>query len=570
MAGGVTLIENLKISNIGVIESAELELSPGFNCLTGETGAGKTMVLTALGLLLGGRADSSAVRHGADQLRVSASWQVSSQPSVNQKVDELGGDLQDGSLLVNRSLSSEGKSRVSIGGAQAPVAALAEIGEALVAVHGQSDQLRLKSTTAQRDALDNFAGRDFQVKLNEYKLIFRQWRESLKRLDRLRNASGADQARALELREFLGQLEALDPKANELDELQIRILRIESVASLSEAAETARELISSTDRDSDVLSLLSQARRSLDGMAGKDQVIAELASRTTDLGVSASDLASDLSRFLSSLEVSPGELDLLQERRSALNSLTRRWGASLEELLDRSKVAVTELLDLEAGDDQIEILDRQIEDQHSQLSALAQEISSLRRAAALTLGSSVTAELKELALGGAEFSVGITEASDFDVNGRDQIEFLLAPHPGAAKRPVHKGASGGELSRVMLAIELVLADEHQAPTMVFDEVDSGVGGMAAVELGKRLQKLARTTQVIVVTHLPQVAAFADTQLRVLKASDGQVTASTVRQLNAVERVDELARMLSGDPESSVAREHAQELLENARRLASER
>lgn len=564
------MIENLKISNIGVIESAELELSPGFNCLTGETGAGKTMVLTALGLLLGGRADSSAVRHGAEQLRVSASWQVANQPSVNQKVDELGGDLQDGSLLVNRSLSAEGKSRVSIGGAQAPVAALAEIGEALVAVHGQSDQLRLKSTTAQRDALDNFAGRDFQVRLDEYKLIYKQWRDSSKRLDRLRNASGADQARALELREFLGQLESIDPTPNELDELQLRIQRIESVAALSEAASTARELISSTDRDSDVLSLLNQARRSLDGMAAKDQAIADLASRTLELNVSASDLASDLSSFLSSLEVSPGELDSLQERRSVLNTLARRWGAGLEELLERGKSAVTELLDLESGDDQIEVLEKQIKEQNSHLVTMSQEISSLRKVAAVTLGSAVTAELKELALGGAEFSVSISDASDFDMNGRDQIEFLMAPHPGATKRPVHKGASGGELSRVMLAIELVLADEHQAPTMVFDEVDSGVGGMAAVELGKRLQKLARTTQVIVVTHLPQVAAFADTQLRVLKASDGQVTASTVRQLTPIERVDELARMLSGDPESAVAREHAQELLENARRLASER
>lgn len=557
------MIEQLSISNIGVIQEATLELSPGFNCLTGETGAGKTMVLTALGLLLGGRADSGAVRHGADQLRVSANWQIAGAGFVAEKVSELGGDFQNGDLVVNRSLSAEGKSRVSIGGASAPVSALAELGENLVAVHGQSDQLRLKSPAAQREALDRFGGPELAQALLVYREGFRQWRDTQRRLERLKNATTADQAKALELREFLNQMEAADPKPDELDELQLRIQRIESLAALSDAASKAQEAISSTERDVDAIGLLGQARRALEYVAGKDEAIAALAGQAADVSTMLSDLAAEISRYLSGLEVSPGELDRLQERRSALNSLCRRWGGTLAELLDRSEQAVNDLVDLESGDEQIEKLEQLEADQLFQISTAATELMAIRVRAALQLGEAVTEELKELALGGAEFVVTVTETSDFDSNGKDSVEFLLAPHPGAAPRPVHKGASGGELSRVMLAIELVLADEHQLPTMVFDEVDSGVGGRAAVELGRRLQKLAKTTQVIVVTHLAQVAAFADTQLKVTKSSDGSVTSSSVSRLTDSDRVEELARMLSGDTNSEVALQHAEELLQNA-------
>lgn len=557
------MIEGISISNIGVIESASLNFSSGFNCLTGETGAGKTMVLTALGLLLGGRGDSGAVRHGSDQLRVSAEWALPTRSTVAEMVDRIGGDFQDGHLTVNRSLTSDGKSRVSIGGAMAPVSALAEIGEQLVAVHGQSDQLRLRSPLAQREALDRFAHAELSTPLQAYRSAYQQWREALKRLDRLRNNSSADQARAIELREFLNQMEAHEPAEGELDELQVRIQKIESVAALSEAATLAHEALSSTDREVDASTLVGQARRALESVASKDSEIAALASRSSDMAMAMSDLAADLSRYLATLEVSPGELDRLQERRSLLNSLCRRWGGTLEELREREVLAQSELLDLEAGDDQIEKLEQLVVAQESQLSALAGEVSSIRARAAAELATQVTAELKELALGGAVFEVSVTQGTDFDSNGLDSIEFLLAPHAGSAPRPLHKGASGGELSRVMLAIELVLADEHQSSTMVFDEVDSGVGGKAAVELGRRLQKLARTTQVIVVTHLPQVAAFADTQLRVLKASDGSVTSSSVVALDRQGRVEELARMLSGEPESDVAREHAEQLLKNA-------
>ena len=558
------MIDHISISNIGVIEAASLELSPGFNCLTGETGAGKTMVLTALGLLLGGRADSGAVRHGADQLRVSATWSLGDLQVVAEKVAELGGDFQGGELVVNRSLSAEGKSRVSIGGASAPVSALAELGENLVAVHGQSDQLRLKSPAAQREALDRFASAELQETLEAYRQGFKQWRETQRRLERLRNSSSADQARALELREFLNQLEAADPKPDELDELQLRIQRIESVAALSEAAVLAQDLLSSTEREADAIGLVGQVRRTLDSVAAKDGEIAGLALRAGEVSALLTDLASEVSRYVSGLEVSPGELDRLQERRASLNSLCRRWGGDLAELLERSKSAVNELMDLESGDEQLEKLEQLEADQLAQISHLATQLTTIRTSAAEQLGAAVTTELKELALGGAEFVVRVLATEDFDSNGRDSVEFLLAPHPGAAPRPVHKGASGGELSRVMLAIELVLADEHQLPTMVFDEVDSGVGGRAAVELGRRLKKLSKNTQVIVVTHLPQVAAFADTQLKVTKSSDGLVTSSSVVRLKDAERVTELARMLSGDTESDLALGHAEQLLQNAR------
>jgi DNA repair protein RecN (Recombination protein N) len=552
------LIESIAIRNLGVIQQAELEFGSGFTALTGETGAGKTMVLSALGLLLGGRADSGAVRSGATQLFVEGRWQLTSDfESLTARLAELGADIETGELLVNRSVSSEGRSRAAVGGASVPVAVLAELAEQLVAVHGQSDQLRLKSATAQREALDAFAGEALSVVKASYQQAYSAWRDTARRLERLKNSSETDRLRAATLREFLNELERLNPQPGELDELISKLERMSNIEALRAEALAAHEALSSDLSDVDAITLLGLAKKQLD--ASSDPLLRNLAAGLVEATELARDTSRELANYLATLDLDPVQLEQLQQRRADLTQFTRKHQRDLDELIASAAGVSAELLDLDSGDDQLERLDQLAEAQLSQLGVAAKELSAARTVAAAALARGVSEELAALAMGGSSLSVSVT-GQDFEAHGADKVEFLLAAHPGAEPRPLGKGASGGELSRVMLAIELVLAGNGQLPTMIFDEVDAGVGGAAAVELGRRLRKLSESTQVIVVTHLPQVAAFADTQLRVSKDSSGGFTASSVEQLDGEERVLELARMLSGNPDSDVARTHARELL----------
>jgi DNA repair protein RecN (Recombination protein N) len=552
------LIESIAIRNLGVIQQAELEFGSGFTALTGETGAGKTMVLSALGLLLGGRADSGAVRSGAAQLFVEGRWQLSGDfESLKARLAELGADSETGELLVNRSVSSEGRSRAAVGGASVPVAVLAELAEQLVAVHGQSDQLRLKSATAQREALDAFAGEALRVVKASYQQAFSAWRDTERRLERLKNSSETDRLRAVTLREFLNELERLNPQPGELDELISKLERMSNIEALRAEALAAHEALSSDVSDVDAITLLGLAKKQLE--ASSDPQLRALATGLVEATELARDSSRELASYLATLDLDPAQLEQLQQRRADLTQFTRKHQRELDELIASAATVSAELIDLDSGDDQLERLEQLAQAQLSQLGLAAKELSTARTVAAQALAQGVSEELSALAMGGSSLSVSVTQ-QDFEAHGADKIEFLLAPHPGAEPRPLGKGASGGELSRVMLAIELVLAGNGQLPTMIFDEVDAGVGGAAALELGRRLRKLSESTQVIVVTHLPQVAAFADTQLRVSKDSSGGFTASSVEQLEGEARVLELARMLSGNPDSDVARSHARELL----------
>ena len=549
------MISSLTIRNIGVISSAELQLGKGFTALTGETGAGKTMVLTALGLLMGERADTGRVRTGEKQLFVEGVIDLEN-PELIKRLEELGAEIEAGELIVNRSVSSEGRSRAALGGASVPVSQLEEIFEELVAVHGQSEQLKLRSNSAQREALDGFST-EIASALAVYQQVFAQYRELSARLERMRSASEADQFKLERIRDRLSQIEKTAPLAGELEELSEQIERLSNVESLREAAVRAREALSSDDSLA-AGELVGVARKALETQ--NDPILVDLYQRLGEIGSLLSEANVDLSSYLSQLEADPERLNQLLGRKADLVSLERSLGASIEELLESVPALQAELLDLDSSDEQVERLEMQLEATLSQAGLAARELTAARTKAAQQVSELVTLELTQLAMGGSRFEIAITPLTDLELSGLDRVEFQLASHLGAEPRPLAKGASGGELSRIMLALELVLASERTVPTMVFDEVDAGVGGQAALELAKRLKKLSESTQVIVVTHLAQVAALADHQIRVSKDSSGDITITSVAELSPAEREVEIARMLSGNPDSESAISHAKELL----------
>ncbi len=548
------MIEAIGIRNLGVIESAQLELQPGFTALTGETGAGKTMVLNALSLLLGGRADSSAVRTGQSQLFVEGTWRITD-PELITSVEELGGEVESNTLIVNRTVTSDGRSRAALGGAQTPAGALAELASKLVTVHGQSDQLRLRSLGAQRDALDEFGGEAVRSAKSAYSLSFQAFKDVQARLERLQSAASSDQRRVSELRELLIEIEKLAPQPGELQDIEERINRLANVEALRISAATAHDALAEAEPSG--LELLGIAARALENSS--DPELRELGTRLREVTANASEVSATLASFLIDLEADPAQLEQLQQRKAALVQLERRLGADVDQIIQSVPTWQAELIDLDSSDEQLERLEMQLEATLSQLSLAASQLSNARSEAAGRLAGRVAAELADLAMQGNSFSVNVSQLGEFEASGNDRVEFLLA-NAGSEPRPLGKGASGGELSRIMLAIELVLAGDHPMPTMIFDEVDAGVGGQAAVELGRRLRRLSEKTQVIVVTHLPQVAAFAHQQIQVAKEVSGEITKSSVQLLSPDQRRRELARMLSGNPDSEVALQHAQELL----------
>ena len=563
------MIEEISIRHLGVIGEARLPLGPGFTALTGETGAGKTMVVTALGLLLGDRADTGAIRSGSGQALVEGHWHVDEHGPVAERVRDAGGDLDGGALILSRSISQEGRSRAVVGGRSTPVGVLNEIGQQLVVVHGQSDQIRLKSATAQREALDRFAGAELASVLGDYQEVFRRWNDAQAELDVLVAERDRRAREAEDLRLAMTEIEAAAPRREEDVELAERADRLTNIEDLRLAAAPAHELISSESLDEarDALSLLDSARRTIDRVSGHDPELVPIAEAIANAGFVVGELATQLSSYLASLDSDGGrELETVQERRAELAVLMRKYGPSLDEVIDYLDSGSGRLMELDHDTDRIESLRAEVDADRARVMMLADRLSDLRRVAGIRLSERVTGELAALAMGSARITAEVTQREEYTASGRDIVAILLQPHPGAEPRPLGRGASGGELSRVMLALEVVIAATDPVPTFIFDEVDAGVGGASAIEIGRRLARLAQTAQVIVVTHLAQVAAFATNHLRVVKDSDGHVTASSVQQLQGDERIAEMARLLSGLPDSESGLTHARELIETAREL----
>src|SRR5690625_2076875 len=570
------MLEHLSINSLGVIEETTVELDPGFTVVTGETGAGKTMVVTALNLLLGARADAGAIRAGDTKAAVEAGFVLPPEHRAITAAQEAGAVLDEWNdrrhLVMTRSITASGsgtRSRATAGGRGVPVALLSEIGESAVAIHGQSDQLRLKSVSAQRRALDAYGGQPVAETLATYRRTDTQLQEVTQQLDLLVTQA---QERALEAENLQRSLEEIDNaeiQDKEDDDLKERIKRLESAEEFRNAARISTTALSGDDHDLDAPSaesLVEIARQTIQQAPGELEELEEITHRLSSVGIELADITAEISRFASSLEEDgPLALNQAQSRLAELNRLMKLYGPELSDVQAWADQQRPRLDELHGDTERIEYLTEQQQELTEQLKAHGNALTELRQEAGHRLGEQVTEELHGLLMPTARFSVDITPADQPGPHGFDDIALLLQPHPGSDPRPLGKGASGGELSRIMLALEVVLADTDPVPTFIFDEIDAGVGGEAAVQIGKRLARLAQRVQVIVVTHLPQVAAYANKHLRVNKAPNVEAgfTTSDVTELTGDDRVSELARMLAGHADSTSAREHARELLETS-------
>jgi DNA repair protein RecN (Recombination protein N) len=565
------MLEEMRISGLGVIADALLSLHPGLTVVTGETGAGKTMVVEGLALLFGGRADAGLVRTGAVRAVVEGRLALRPDAPAVARALDAGGELDDGALLVSRTVSAEGRSRAHVGGRSVPVGVLGELAETLVALHGQHDQQRLTRPAEQRSLLDRYAG----VSLDEWTAAYERLRSVTALLAEItaRRRERAQEADLLRL--GLAEVAAVEPVPGEDEALAADVSRLAHADALRSAAEAAHALLVGEPGDPDAVDatgLVGAARQRLAATAGHDAALDALGVRLTEASYLLADVAADLGSYAASVDADPGRLQTAQERQAALAGLTRKYADDLPGVLAWAATAAERLAELDGDDGALAALTEERSALLERLGALAADLTAARVAAGERLAAAVTAELAALAMPDAVLTVAVTQEESTEglpvgartlacgATGTDTVELLLTPHPGAPPRPVARGASGGELARVMLALEVVLAGADPVPTMVFDEVDAGVGGRAAVEVGRRLALLARDHQVVVVTHLPQVAAFADRHVHVAKAADGGVTASGITTLDDAGRVAELSRMLAGLEGSDLARGHAEELL----------
>ena len=595
------MIESLHIEDLGVIEEADLVLSPGLTALTGETGAGKTMVLTSLGLLLGQRAESTIVRTGAERALVEGVFTLDGASPATRRAAEAGAELEDDQLIVSRTVPASGRSRAHLGGRAVPSAVLSEVGAHLVSVHGQGDQFRLRSASAQRRALDSLGGREHAALCRRYAEAYRARQAAAEALEEWRAGARARRAEAARLRAWLDAVEQVDPGPGEDARLAGEAARLERAEDLRRAASAARAALAGDEeavvsQAPDVLALIAAAERALAPVHDVDPVLSTLARRMRRLAIDSADIAAELGEYLDSLDADPERLARVQDRRAALTRVLREVGdgeriEDVDALLAfRTRIA-GRLAELDGPRDASAALTGALAEADERLDRCAAELSAARRALGERLEEAVTGELEGLRMRGARLSVAFEPLAEAGPTGAEAVTLLLTAHPGAPALPLGKGVSGGELSRIVLALEVVLAEagaaeagerEHEAAgprrTLVFDEVDSGVGGRAALEVGRRLARLARSTQVVVVTHLAQVAAWAAAQLVVRKeqapAGDGAggggagpgLTGGTRTRVVAVEgaeREKELARMLSGHEDSDAALKHAAELLEEA-------
>ena len=558
-------LTEISISGIGVIEKSNLEFGPGLTVITGETGAGKTMVLTALNLVLGGKADASLVRHGQERAIANATFQIPK--SFADRYEERGILSDSGELILTRTVNRDGKSKAVASGVAASASSLQEISEELVMVHGQAASQTLTKSAKHLELLDLFAQHEDLI--TRFQAKFQEANELTKRLRAMRSAGKERQKEIAELKEFAAAFKKLKPKAGELQEVNEEISRLSSIEGLTNSAGSACSILE--DDESGILTQLGSAKKALEKAATLDGSLTNLSDQLNDAFYEMQDIAANLSGYLADLSADPNRLDSLQNRKSELNSFIKRFSKSLSsdanvalhELIEKGVNIDNELNDLEGGDDRIAELENELKKLENAVVAIAIELSDSRITSAKKLSKRASEEIHALSMPNTQLVVEVKRGANFaDLNqtGFDEVNFFLQTHKDAPLVSIAKGASGGELSRVALAIEVVIAANENIGTYIFDEVDAGVGGKAAIEVGRRLKELSKIAQVIVVTHLPQVAAWGDEHFVVSKDESGSVSLSEVRKLSKSERVEEIARMLAGHEDSIAARKHAEELL----------
>lgn len=558
------MLEEINISNLGIIKESKLDFSPGLNVITGETGAGKTMVLSALHLLLGKRGSANMIHKDASNLSVEGCWNLSKSPYTSE-IEDTGAVVEDDQLFINRTVKSDGKSRCVVGGKTTPATVLSNLGGKLVNIHGQADQNRLRSPQAQREVLDKYAGEDLSKELKNYRVIYKLWKDQKSHIEDVQKNSSSRKREMNSLKKFISDFDELNPTENQDIELEnlinslsnIDSIRVSGTEALESVTMSESEFPSAESQISSMLSILSsitQYDKELDSIHDKADKIAD------DL----SDVISELESYLNNLDTeSIEQLHHAQDQLEDINILVRKYGNSLEEVIELRNKADEELEILESYSQPIEELEEELAETWKMLEKAADGLTNVRKKASVKLEKAVNKELEGLSMKGSSLKVSIAKTSPSSY-GQDEIELTLLNKGSKKPSPITKSASGGELSRIMLALEVVLADPKNTGTFIFDEVDSGVGGETAIEIGKRLALLAKEAQVIVVTHLPQVACFGDNHLKVSKTENEDSIETNVAKLSEDATTLELTRMLSGMSDSETGKAHAMELMDYAK------
>ncbi|MEY3531228.1 MAG: recombination protein RecN [Actinomycetota bacterium] len=571
------MINDLRIQNIGVIEDVSLEMSAGFTVLTGETGAGKTMILTAFQMVIGEKVDNNLVRANEKTAVVEAFIQVPNDKNIRARLEELDIAIEDGGTQLSRTIAREGRGKIILGGRSVPSATLEEITQSSITIHGQGDQVLLNKPNYQRELIDQFAGQDHLIMLHNYQELYAKYVETRKRLEELNKAGSQNALRISQLQESLKELTEANLEIDEEITITERINLINNSEDIFESLALADKLLNGgEDSSGSISSQINSARKALDAAAAKSDRIASLRDQISNLEAEISNVASDVNRDLSSLDRDPATIDKLESRRALIKKMLTKYGPTSKDALANIQIFQNQLLDIEDLPAAIENVEKEIKTILNELSIKAQILHDTRIESALNISKAIEKELTSLSIPNAKFQVSVETNDDpqglkitisgkdhlllFDNHGVNQISFEFSANPGQPLRPITKVASGGEMSRIMLAVELVFSQNVAAKTMIFDEVDAGIGGAAAIEVGKRLKALAQHHQIVVVTHLPQVAAFADKHLKVEKSATGNVTTSSVTELDQNARVTEIARMMAGIEDSASALEHARELL----------
>ena len=569
---GRSRLNELTIRNLGVIEEAAIEFAPGLNVLTGETGAGKTMVVTALSLIAGGKTDSDLIRLGCERLSVAGTFSLPERPTTNLEglLSEHDPEIEDNSIILTRTINIAGKSKASLSGAPTTSSTLATFANELIEIHGQHGALALTRSSRQRDLLDNFSGDRARDAISKYQVAYENFREIRRRLLDLNKSESSRFSKIQELEQLLKDDAKLQPKIGEFEDLERKIAFSENV---EELRINLGEVVSTLSAEEiGALVLIDRARKALNALSAKDERFLEQSKRAENAFFDLSDLANESATLLESFGEDLAPLDDLLTRKAALRNFAKKYGGDgdlgeqLPRALERAKAAKNEIADLSGGEERVAALKSELDDARKELLKAAKFLSDVRVEAAVRLTTAVNKEIAELAMPNARFACEVSaqdnpKDEDFDATGINEISMKFSAHQNGELLSISKAASGGELSRLMLAIEVVAAGNSPLGTYLFDEVDSGIGGKAALEVGKRLKKLALDSQVIVVTHLPQVAIWADRHLIVNKDSSGSISESSISIATGLARESEIARMLSGISDSEHAQEHARELLD---------
>jgi DNA repair protein RecN (Recombination protein N) len=535
------------------------------------------MILTAFQMIIGEKVDSSLVRANEKSALVEAFIKVPRDKELRQRLEELDVAIEDDGTQISRTIAREGRGKIILGGRSVPSATLEEITQSSITIHGQGDQVLLNKSSFQRQLLDQFAGDEHLANLVKYQDLYSKYIETKKKLEELKKAGGQNALRIAQLQESVKELNDAQLEVDEEVSITERINLINNSEDIFESLALADKLLNGAeDGTTSVTSQLNQARKALDTAAAKSERISSLRDQISNLEIEVSTLARDVNRDLASLDRDPATIDKLESRRALIKKLLTKYGPTSKDALENIKKFTEELATIEDLPSAIESVEKEIQMQLSELAISAQKIHDSRVDSSTKISLAIEKELKSLSMPNADFKVRIETSEDqaglkikvdknethlhFDNYGVDQISFEFSANPGQPLRPISKVASGGEMSRIMLAIELVFSKSGASKTMIFDEVDAGIGGAAAIEVGKRLKALAKIHQIVVVTHLPQVAAFADKHLKVEKSASGNITTSSVIELNSGARVTEIARMMAGIQDSASALEHARELL----------